>query len=162
MSRIDVLLDPILEKKGAKDLVGEVAIASAKLAYPIYKELFNSEKFKKLESQGARPQRLLWASTSTKNPAYSDVKYVEPLIGPNTVNTVPPETYEAYKDHGKPELRLEKDVDKAKQVFQKLAAAGISIDEATEQLVAEGVEKFNKPMDHLMESIEKATHREKK
>ena len=104
----------------------------------------------------------MWASTSTKNPAYSDVKYVEPLIGPNTVNTVPPETFEAYKDHGKPELRLEKDVDKAKKVFEKLVPIGINIDEVTEQLVAEGVEKFNKPFDHLMESIEKATHREKR
>ena len=162
LSRIDVLLDPILEKMGAKELVGEVAIASAKLAYPIYKEIFSSERFKKLESKGARPQRLLWASTSTKNPAYSDVKYVEPLIGPNTVNTIPLETFEAYKDHGKPELRLEKNVDKAKKVFETLASIGINIDVVTEELVVEGVDKFNKPFDHLMESIEKATHREKR
>ncbi len=161
LSRIDVLLDPVLEKMGAKDLVGEVAISSAKLAYPIYKELFTSDRFKKLEAKGARPQRLLWASTSTKNPSYSDVKYVEPLIGPQTVNTVPPETLDAYRDHGKPELRLEKDLDKAKKVFERLKELKISIDEQTEKLVVEGVDKFNKPMDHLMESIEKATHGEK-
>jgi len=161
LSRIDVLLDPILEKKGAKELVGEVAIASAKLAYPIYKEVFSSERFKKLEAKGAQPQRLLWASTSTKNPAYSDVKYIEPLIGPNTVNTVPLETFDAYKDHGKPELRLEKDVDKAKAIFEKLKQAGIDINQVTQQLIDEGVEKFNKPFDHLMETLEKVTKGQK-
>jgi transaldolase len=163
LSRIDVLLDPQLEKLAAaggaqaataRDLVGQVAIASAKAAYTIYQEIFGSAAFKKLAARGARPQRLLWASTSTKNPVYPDVKYVEPLIGPDTVNTLPPETLEAYRDHGDPAPRLTKGVDRAAAVLARLPDLGLDLDQATQQLEDEGVEKFNKPFDSLMATLE--------
>jgi transaldolase len=162
LSRIDVLLDPQLQKlaaagganaPGAEELTGQIAIASAKLAYTIYADLFGSERFKKLTYQGARVQRLLWASTSTKNPAYPDVKYVEPLIGPQTVNTLPLETLEAYKDHGNPAARLTEEVDRYASYLQRLPELGIDINQATQQLEDEGVEKFNKPFDSLMETL---------
>ncbi|MGA7304403.1 MAG: transaldolase, partial [Rhodothermales bacterium] len=166
LSRIDVLLDPLLEKtidKGgdkaavARQAHGQVAIASAKMAYQIYKEIFGSERFKSLEAEGARTQRLLWASTSTKDPRYSDVKYVEALIGPDTVNTVPVETVDAYRDHGDPKTRLENDLEQAGKVLGQLAQLGIDIDEVTEQLVHEGVEKFNRPFDKLMKTLTERT-----
>jgi transaldolase len=157
LSRIDVLIDPLLEKMGtttAKKLQGEVAIASAKMAYQIYQELFTSERFKKLIEKGASVQRLLWASTSTKNPNYSDVKYVEALIGAETVNTLPMETVDAYRDHGDPHALLDQDITQAKSVFQQLAALGINIDKVTQQLEDEGVDKFNKSFDQLMKTLE--------
>ncbi len=152
LSRIDVLVDPQLKEK--KELQGEVAIASAKKAYEIYKEVFSSDRFKALEAKGAQPQRVLWASTSTKNPDYSDVKYVEALIGENTINTLPLETIEAFRDHGKAESRLESDMDKANQVLKSLKENGIDIDQVTQQLEDEGIEKFNKAYDGLMEAVE--------
>jgi transaldolase len=162
LSRIDVLVDPILEKiieqnnaqsQIAKDIHGEVAIASAKVAYQMYKEIFSSDRFTKLVGQGARPQRLLWASTSTKNPSYSDIKYLEALIGPETVNTVPMETLNAYRDHGDPKLRLEENVDKANWIFLQLPELGIDIDKITKQLEDEGVGKFNKSFDQLINTL---------
>ncbi len=165
VSRMDTLVDPLLEKqiaKGgrqadlAKQLHGEVAIASAKMAYQIYKEIVGGPRFKDLAGKGARPQRLLWASTGTKNPYYSDVKYVDSLIGPDTVNTVPVETLEAYRDHGDPQARLEQDVQRAGWVLARLPELGIDIDKVTQQLEDEGVEKFNKPFDKLMETLAKA------
>jgi transaldolase len=162
LSRIDALVDPLLDKliaQGGKesDLAkkarGQVAIASAKMAYQIYKEIFGSDRFKKLANQGARTQRVLWASTSTKNPDYKDVKYVEALIGPDTVNTVPVKTLDAYRDHGDPMARLEQDVEEASRVLERLPELGISIDKVTQQLEDEGVEKFNKPFDKLMETL---------
>ncbi|MCK9376297.1 MAG: transaldolase [Syntrophobacterales bacterium] len=164
LSRIDVLLDPQLEALaaasgpqalGAKELIGQVAIASAKVAYTIYQEIFGSARFQALVSKGARPQRLLWASTSTKNPAYPDVKYVEPLIGPNTVNTLPPETIEAYRDHGQPAARLAEGVDRAAAYLQRLPELGLDLNQATQQLEDEGVDKFNKPFDSLMGTLER-------
>ena len=161
LSRIDVLLDPKLEKlaaaggpqaQTARDLVGQVAIASAREAYRIYREIFGSARFQKLA--GARPQRLLWASTSTKNPAYPDVKYVEPLIGPDTVNTLPPETLEAYRDHGEPAARLTEGGDRAAGSLARLSELGLDLDQATQQLEDEGVEKFNQPFDSLMATLE--------
>jgi transaldolase/glucose-6-phosphate isomerase len=162
LSRIDVLVDPTLEKIEqagdskaglARSLYGQMAIASAKIAYQIYKELFRSEQFQNLAVQGGRPQRVLWASTSTKNPAYSDVKYVEALIGPETVNTLPLETLNAYRDHGQPATRLEEGVAEAQQMFQQLRELNIDIDKVTQQLEDEGVEKFNKPFDLLMKTL---------
>ena len=123
------------------------------MAYQIYKEIFGSARFKRLADKGARAQRLLWASTGTKNPDYSDVKYVESLIGPDTVNTVPVETLDAYRDHGDPKARLEQDVERADWVLERLSELGISIDKVTQQLEDEGVEKFNKPFDKLMETL---------
>lgn len=154
LSRIDVVADPLLQEKGFGELKGEVAIASAKKAYQIYKRVFGSERFKKLEEKGARPQRVLWASTSSKDPAFSDVKYVEALIGPDTVDTIPMETLEAYRDHGNPENRLEQDLNKAHQTLEKLKEIGINIDEITQKLEDEGIEKFNKPYEKLLKAID--------
>ena len=162
VSRIDALVDPLLEKliaQGgkeadlAKKVRGQAAIASAKMAYQIYKEIFGSDRFKKLAAQGARVQRLLWASTGTKNPDYSDVKYIEALIGPDTVNTAPIKTLDAYRDHGEPKARLEQDVSQARWVLERLPELGIGIDNITRQLEDEGVEKFNQPFDKLMETL---------
>lgn len=154
LSRIDVMADPLLQEKGFSELKGEVAIASAKKAYQVYKRVFGSERFKKLQEKGARPQRLLWASTGTKDPAVSDVKYVEALIGPDTVDTIPMETLEAFRDHGNPENRLEQDLNKAHQTMEKLKEIGINIDEITQKLEDEGIEKFNKPYEKLLKAID--------
>ncbi|HRN26760.1 MAG: transaldolase [Ignavibacteriaceae bacterium] len=154
LSRIDVLLDPVLKEKKLDKLVGEVAIASAKEAYQIYREVFESERFKKLEKQGAKKQKVLWASTGTKDPAYSDVKYVEPLIGPDTINTLPLKTIDAFRDHGKAASSLENNLSHARQVLQPLKDNGISIDEVTQQLEEEGVEKFNEAYNKLLNAID--------
>ena len=119
----------------------------------IYKEIFGSDRFRKLAARGARVRRLLWASTGTKNPDYSDVKYVEALIGPDTVDPAPLETLDAYRDHGEPKARLEQDVEQARWVLERLPELGIRIDNVTRQLEDEGVEKFNKPFDKLMETV---------
>jgi len=163
LSRIDVLVDPVLEKlmlaggpegEIAQTMHGQVAIASAKIAYQIYKEAVGGERFRDLASRGARPQRLLWASTSNKNPAYHDVMYVEALIGPETVNTLPLETIHAYRDHGRPAMRLEEGVGDARRVLARLRDAGIDLRAITAQLEKEGVEKFNAALDHLEASLE--------
>lgn len=153
LSRIDVMVDPMLKEKKADNLVGEVAIASAKKAYQIYLEMIASDRFKKLEANGAQKQRVLWASTSTKNPAYSDVKYVEALIGEDTVNTLPLDTIDAFRDHGKVEDTLSKGIDHANKVMDELKTAGININEITQKLEDEGVEKFNEAYDKLLKSI---------
>jgi transaldolase len=164
VSRIDALVDSLLEKliaQGgqktdlAKKVHGQIAIASAKSAYQIYKEIFCSNRFKKLAEQGAPVQRLLWASTSTKNPDYSDIKYIDSLIGPDTINTVPPETIDAYRDHGNPKSNLEQDIEEAVWIMAQLTEIGISIDQVTQQLEDEGVKKFNEPFDKLMEALTK-------
>jgi transaldolase/glucose-6-phosphate isomerase len=163
LSRIDVLVDPMVEQKvrdghisreRAKRLQGQMAIASAKAAYQIYQEIYASERFQELEVHGAHTQRLLWASTSTKNPNYSDVKYVEALIGPDTVNTMPLETLDAYRDHGDPAPRLVNDAADAQVILGELQALGIDLPTVTKQLEDEGVEKFIKPFDHLIEQLE--------
>lgn len=163
LSRVDVLVDKQLEEIAAKggataararSLMGKAAIASAKLAYQIYKDVFGDADFQALAVVGTRTQRVLWASTGTKNPDYSDIKYVEPLIGPDTVNTLPLETLEAYRDHGKPASRLEEDLDDARETLSALAQIGIDMSAVAEQLEAEGIEKFAKPFDALLTSIE--------
>jgi len=162
VSRIDALVDPLLEEliaQGGKEadlaklVRGQVAVASAKIAYQIYKEIFSGDRFRKLAAQGARVQRLLWASTSTKNSDYADVKYIEALIGSDTVNTAPMETLDAYRDHGEPKPRLEQDVNEARRLLERLPELGINIDNVTQQLEDEGVEKFNKPFDKLMKIL---------
>ncbi len=162
LSRIDVLVDPMLERmmdqggrpgRMAAEVHGQVAVSSAKVAYQIYQELFEDGRFRSSAGRGARVQRLLWASTSTKNPAYSDVKYVDALIGPRTVNTVPMETLDAYRDHGDPAPRLTKDVAQARQVLKKLDQLGIDIDAVTGQLEDEGVEKFAVSYDRVLEAL---------
>jgi transaldolase len=171
LSRIDVLVDPKLEKimtagggqaTGAQNMRGQVAIASAKMAYHIYKRLFGSKRFQAIAAKGARPQRVLWASTSTKNPEYVDVKYVEPLIGPDTVNTLPLETLNAYRGHGDPAPRLEEGVDEAASIIQRLPELGIDLNQVTQQLEDEGIEKFNKPYDSLLGALEAKRQAKKK
>ena len=120
----------------------------------MYKQIFGSIRFKRLAENGARVQRLLWASTGTKNPSYSDIKYVEPLIGPDTVNTMPVETINAYRDHGNPAGRIEEDADKAYQTLDALQNFAIELDQVRDRLEAEGVEKFNKPYDNLVEVLD--------
>lgn len=154
LSRIDVILDPLLEGRGLLDLKGEVAIASAKKAYEIYKNIFASDRFKKLEAKGAKRQRVLWASTSSKDPSFSDVKYVEALIGAETINTIPIETLDAFNDHGKAGKNLENDMDSATAVLAQLSARGIDIDIITQKLEDEGIKKFNKAYDKLLAAIE--------
>ncbi|MDQ2718304.1 MAG: transaldolase [Bacteroidota bacterium] len=154
LSRIDVMIDPILKEKKLDKLVGEIAIASAKKAYEIYKEVFFSDRFRKLENKGAKKQKVLWASTSSKDPAFSDVKYVEALIGPDTVNTLPMETIDAFRDHGKVADHLENNLVKASDELQQLKNNGINIDDITQKLETEGVEKFNKAYDALLKAID--------
>jgi transaldolase len=165
LSRIDVMVDPLLEEieraggeRGARAaaLKGKIAIANAKLAYRAYQEIFGSERWARLAERGARTQRVLWASTSTKNPAYSDTMYVEPLIGLDTVNTMPLDTLDAYRDHGEPAARIEEGVDEAAARMRELAELGIDIDDVTARLEREGVEKFVKPFDSLMKTLVEA------
>ncbi len=164
VSRIDTAVDKELDDKIAKAndptekarlaaLKGKVAIANAKLAYQHYQRLFAGPRWDKLKAAGAKPQRLLWASTGTKNKAYRDVIYVEELIGPNTVNTVPPATLDAFRDHGVPRNSLEENLDDAKQVLADLDAAGISLDAIAKQLVKDGVQLFADAADKLLGAV---------
>ena len=164
VSRIDAAVDKQLDEKIARAndphekerlaaLKGKVAIANAKLAYQEYKKLFSGARWEKLAAKGAKPQRLLWASTGTKNKEYSDVLYVEELIGPNTVNTVPPATLDAFRDHGKPRDSLEENVDEARHVLAELEKSGISLDAITEELVKDGVKLFADAADKLYGAV---------
>lgn len=153
LSRIDVMVDPMLKEKGRDDLVGEVAIASAKKAYQIYLDMIESDRFKKLEAEGAQRQRVLWASTSAKDPSFSDVKYVEPLIGKDIINTLPMETIDAFRDHGTAADTVTQDIKKADKILEDLKNMGIDIDDITHKLEVEGIEKFNQAYDKLIKSI---------
>jgi transaldolase/glucose-6-phosphate isomerase len=150
--RIAKANDPI-EKQRLAALKGKVAIANAKLAYRDYKRLFAGPRWEKLAAKGANPQRLLWASTGTKNKDYSDVLYVEELIGPNTINTVPPATLDAFRDHGKPRDSLEEDVEGARGVLDEFAKSGISLDAITAELVKDGVRQFADAADKLYGAV---------
>ena len=154
VSRVDTEADRRLEEAGAPDeLKGKLAVANAKLAYQRYKELFSGARWEALEAKGARAQRCLWASTSTKNPDYRDVLYVEELIGPETVNTMPEETIEAFQDHGEVALTLEADLDEAKQVFERVAEAGVDYDDVVVTLEREGVDKFADSFRELLDGV---------
>ena len=160
LSRIDTLVDSKLDDlmsgataQKAKALSGMSAIASARLAYQDYKQLFAGETWQKLAAVGARPQRLLWASTSTKDPDYSDIKYVEALIGADTINTLPLQTLIAYRDHGQPELRLEQDIEMARTTLDGLAEQGLDLKALTDQLEQEGVQKFTRAYQELLENL---------
>jgi transaldolase len=164
VSRIDTLVDSRLAACGAasipalqrtRDLTGQVAIASARLAYQIYREMFCGADFRVLAARGASTQRLLWASTSTKAAGSSDVKYVDALIGSDTVNTVPLETLHAYRDHGDPQPRLEHDVQASRAVLDALPALGIDIDAIAQQLEDEGVAKFITPFEALIATLDR-------
>ncbi|WCT14799.1 transaldolase [Mucilaginibacter jinjuensis] len=165
LSRIDTMLDPQLEEiiktdsnraTPAKQLLGKVAIASARVAYHIYKEVFKSERFKALEAKGAKPQRLLWASTSVKNKAYDPLMYLEALIGPETVDTVPKDTLALYRENGHPADRLEQELEEAQyQLYQLEDVVGIKLLDVTKKLEEEGIEKFIKPFGSLMDVLAK-------
>lgn len=153
LSRIDVMVDPMLKEKNADHLVGEIAIASAKKAYQIYLDMIASDRFKTLAAKGAQTQRVLWASTSAKDPSFSDVKYVEPLIGKDTINTLPMETIDAFRDHGKVADTITNDIDSSNKAMDDLKNLGIDIDRITQRLENEGIEKFNKAYEQLLKSI---------
>jgi transaldolase len=155
VSRVDTEADRRLEESGGPDeLKGTLAIANAKLAYETYKDLFSGAEWEELAAHGATPQRCLWASTSTKNPEYRDVLYVEELVGPDTVNTMPRETVEAVLDHGRIERTLDRDVEGARRTLEEFAAAGIDYDEVVATLEREGVEKFAKSFRDLFSDLE--------
>jgi len=153
VSRVDTEADRRLEEAGAPELQGKLAIANAKLAYQHYLEAFSSDRWAYLEGKGATKQRCLWASTSTKNPDYRDVVYVEELIGPETVNTMPEETIHAFEDHGEIAPTLERDVDEAHRVFDQVAEAGVDYDDVVETLEREGVQKFADSFSELLDGI---------
>jgi transaldolase/glucose-6-phosphate isomerase len=155
ISRIDSAVDKKLDEVNYPALKAKAAIANAKLVYDKAKELFGSERFKKLAAKGAKVQRLLWASTSTKNPEYLDVLYVEELIGKDTVNTLPPATVDAYRDHGKPADRIETNLDEAKAQMAKLAELKISFDDVTTKLTEDGVKSFADSFTDLLGTIER-------
>jgi transketolase len=170
LSRIDVAVDRELRQRmhpqveprirdEAAELLGQSAVANARLAYAEFREILNSERWKRLAEHGARPQRIVWASTGTKNPDYSDVMYVEPLIGPDTVSTMPAATADAFDDHGKIELALETDPGPARVVMHRLAELGVDFAAVTQQLVGEGVQKFIDPYDTLLERLSKRAER---
>ncbi len=159
VSRVDGLVDKALEAIDNKELQGKIAIANAKVAYTLYEDIFSGDDWQTLAAKGARPQRLLWASTSTKNPAYPDVLYLDGLIGPDTVNTVPPDTLENFIDHGTIEMTLTMDVDEARQQLDALPALGIDLDEITAKLQVDGVASFAQAFVSLMDSV--ATKRRK-
>jgi transaldolase/glucose-6-phosphate isomerase len=166
ISRIDSAIDALTAARAqamtnAKEqsflhgLTGKVAIANAKLTYQRYQELFSGRRWQVLASQGAQTQRLLWASTSTKNPSYRDVAYVEELIGPDTVNTIPPATFEAFRDHGRPRASLTEDIDSARDTMGMLAQVGISMRDVTDKLLDEGVQLFSDAFEKLLKAVEK-------
>jgi transaldolase / glucose-6-phosphate isomerase len=168
ISRIDTLVDSKLEEKTKattdakqqaflKSLLGKIAIANGKLTYQRYQKIFSGPRWQALAAKGAQTQRVLWASTSTKNPAYRDVIYVEELIGADTVNTMPPATVDAFRDHGKLRNSLTEDVPAAAKVMDDLARAGISIKEVTDKLTQDGVKLFADAFDKLLAAVEKNT-----
>jgi transaldolase len=169
VSRIDTAVDELIEERlGAtppdaqrsqlERLRGRAAIANAKLAYQAYKSLVASERWRRLAARGARTQRLLWGSTSTKNPAYRDVIYVEELIGPDTVNTMPLATIDAFRDHGRPRASLEEGVEEARCVLEELAEVGIVLEEVADRLLADGVRRFAEAFDRLLTAVSRARH----
>lgn len=152
-SKVDTMLDAFITPK-VESLKGTIAIANAKMIYQRYKEYFESERWQRLAEKGARPQRVLYGSTSTKNPAYRDVMYVEGLIGPHTVNTVPPKTLEEFIDHGDIKLTLESELAQAREQLDSLAELGIQLEDVNRELLEEGVRKFVEPYDALMKALE--------
>ena len=167
ISRIDTLVDSEIDEKikatsnagdqaALRNLKGKVAIANGKITYQRYKQIFSGPRWKALADRGAQTQRVLWASTSTKNPAYSDVYYVEELIGPDTVDTIPPATFDAFRDHGKPRASLEENIQAAHDTMQGLERAGISMKAATDKLTEDGVKLFAEAFDKLLAAVEKA------
>ena len=169
VSRVDTLVDKFLEQRIASSsgeeknrltaLQGKAAVANAKLAYREYEKIFTTSRFLSLKEKGANVQRLLWGSTGTKNPKYSDIKYVDELIGPDTINTMPEPTLKAFKDHGTVKITIGEQMDKAEKVLKELASLGISIKEVTDQLEKEGVKAFADSYFSLLDEISKRRDR---
>jgi transaldolase / glucose-6-phosphate isomerase len=166
VSRIDTAVDKLLEERASQtqrageralllDLRGRVAIANAKVAFARYRELVEGPRWRALAAKGARTQRLLWASTSTKNPRYRDTLYMEELIGPDTVDTAPPETIDAFRDHGQPRASLEEELDRAPRILRALSEQGIDLPSVTDRLLDEGLKQFEDAFDRLLATIEK-------
>ncbi len=154
VSRVDTAVDRALQEiPGGEPLQGKIAIANAKVVYVRFREILSSQRWERLSAQGARPQRVLWASTSTKNPAYSDTLYVDNLIGPDTVNTLPPATLDAFRDHGVVAETLQTGLDQARDQLARLADLGVDLDAVTETLQEDGVRAFAKSFEGLMASI---------
>jgi transaldolase len=156
VSRVDTNVDKKLDKLGtdaARQLRGKAAIANARLAYQAFRDVFGSPRFAALRAKGAALQRPLWASTSTKDPAYPDLYYVEALVASDTVDTMPPETFAAYRDHGDPKIRISDGLDAARQVFPRLAELGIAEAEVSRELEEEGVQKFSASFDSLLKAL---------
>jgi transaldolase len=154
VSRIDTAVDALLQGKSADALLGKTAIANAKVAYALYLEIFSGPRWAALAAKGARTQRVLWASTSTKNKSYRDVMYVEELVGPETVNTMPLETIRAFQEHG--EVRGDtvlEGIAESRKLFEQLAEAGVDYDDVTDTLEEEGVQKFSDSFDQIVDSI---------
>ncbi len=159
ISRVDAAVDSALSEKGNTELAGKVAIANAKVAYDYYDSVFRGQQFEAYAAEGALPQRLLWASTGTKNPEYRDVMYLEQLIGPETVNTVPPATLDAFRDHGVVAQTLKTELEAAQQQLKNLSALGIDLNTITDKLEADGVDSFVAAFEELLNSL--AAKREK-
>jgi transaldolase len=167
VSRVDTEVDKRLDALAAKGdaglkdramaLKGRAAVANAKLAYQLFREMFTSERWAKLAAKGARLQRPLWASTSTKNPAYRDVVYVEELIGPDTVNTMPPATIEAFNDHGVVERTVDRNIREAQRVMEQLAEIGVDFKDVTNKLLVDGLASFQKSFESLVAGLERKT-----
>ena len=169
ISRIDTMIDAMLNEKLKntsdatqqallKSLLGKVAIANGKLTYEKYAQIFSGPRWEKLAANGAQTQRVLWASTSTKNPSYRDVMYIEELIGPDTVNTMPPATIDAFRDHGKLRKSLTEDIPGAQKTMDNLPKAGISMKEVTDKLTEDGVKLFAEAFDKLLAAVDKSTN----
>jgi len=155
VSRVDTAVDTELDKLGKKDMQGKAAIANAGVAYGLFREIFSGPEWEELADRGARVQRPLWASTGTKNPAYSDTLYVDTLIAPDTVNTLPPSTLHAFEEHGKAALSLEKDIDEARSFLEALSKTGVDLDRITSDLLEDGIGKFVDSFQSLMSGITK-------
>ena len=156
VSRVDTNVDKKLDRIGsdaARQLRGKAAIANAKLAYEAFRQVFGSPRFAALKAKGASLQRPLWASTSTKDPAYPDLYYVEALVASDTVDTMPPDTFAAYRDHGDPKIRISDGLDEARDVFTRLARVGIEEREVSRELEEEGVKKFSESYDSLLNAL---------
>lgn len=154
VSRVDSVVDKALNEKGVNDLQGKIAIANSKVVYKYSQELYSSDRFKKLKEKGAKIQRLLWASTGTKNPAYSDILYIEGLIGMDTVNTVPPATLNAFRDHGSPKETLTQNVKDSENSLEKLSGLNIDLNAISDKLQVDGVNSFIDSFRSLMSVLE--------
>ena len=159
VSRVDVMVDEMLQEKDNTDLLGTIGIANARVAYARFCEVFGSDRWQALADKGAQVQRPLWASTSVKNDDYPDTLYVDELLSEQTVNTLPPDTFDALLDHGNTEIATTCDASEARKTLEQLDAAGIDLDDVTDKLLEEGIEKFQTPFDALIAAVDEKSKR---